>query len=135
MPERAVPHPLVPRRSAERNSWRRWRLLRLSRERCWFESNSARKRAGRLTVGRLPTAIACSRIPLCRASPWVVEDWREPMRLNLKIFGIHGQTHEGALAAPMNATQALRRSVMSCLLWENEFYEDGEEIAVRIARL
>src|SRR5262245_23594536 len=47
----------------------------------------------------------------------------------------HGQTHEGAPAAAMNATQALRRSVMSCLLWESEFYEDGEEIAARIVSL
>ena len=31
--------------------------------------------------------------------------------------------------------QALRRSVMSCLLWEREFYEDGEDIAGRILRL
>lgn len=45
-------------------------------------------------------------------------------------------THEGAPAWPhMTAEQALRRSVCSCLLWENEFYEDGEEIATRIATL
>lgn len=35
----------------------------------------------------------------------------------------------------MTAEQALRRSVMSCMLWEREFYEDGEEIAARIVRL
>jgi 60 kDa SS-A/Ro ribonucleoprotein len=57
------------------------------------------------------------------------------MRLNTKPIAPHGHTHEGAPAAPMNAKQALRRSVMSCLLWESEFYEDGEEIAERIARL
>lgn len=44
-------------------------------------------------------------------------------------------THEGAPAKPVAPMQALRRSVMSCLLWEREFYEDGEEIAQRIARL
>lgn len=44
-------------------------------------------------------------------------------------------THEGAPAKRINAEQALRRSVMSCLLWEKEFYEDGEEIAKRILRL
>lgn len=44
-------------------------------------------------------------------------------------------THGGAPAARMNAEQALRRSVLSCLLWEREFYEDGEEIAARIVKL
>jgi 60 kDa SS-A/Ro ribonucleoprotein len=44
-------------------------------------------------------------------------------------------THEGATAAHMTAEQALRRSVLSCLLWEREFYEDGEDIADRIVRL
>lgn len=57
------------------------------------------------------------------------------MRLNTKPIAPHGHTHEGARAAPMNAEQALRRSVMSCLLWEDEFYEDGEDIAKRIVRL
>lgn len=45
------------------------------------------------------------------------------------------KTHEGAPAARMNAEQALRRSVLSCLLWEREFYEEGEKIADRIFRL
>lgn len=44
-------------------------------------------------------------------------------------------THQGAPAARMNSAQALRRSVLNCLLWEKEFYEDGEEIAARIAWL
>lgn len=44
-------------------------------------------------------------------------------------------THEGGLAKHINAEQALRRSVMSCFLWEKEFYEDGEEIAARIGKL
>src|SRR5258708_5621124 len=56
-------------------------------------------------------------------------------RLNTKPIAPHGPTHEGAPAPPMNAEQALRRSVMSCLLWESEFYEDGEEIAERIGRI
>ena len=42
------------------------------------------------------------------------------------------RTHEGAMAHPANASQQLRRSVMSCLLWEKEFYEDGASIADRI---
>lgn len=44
-------------------------------------------------------------------------------------------THEGAPAARITAEQALRRAVFSCMLWEGEFYEDGEEIADRIVRL
>src|SRR5262245_64934761 len=43
------------------------------------------------------------------------------------------RTHEGASAfATLSAEQRLRRSVMSCLLWEDEFYEDGQSIADRI---
>lgn len=46
------------------------------------------------------------------------------------------QTHGGAPAFPhIDATQALRRSVLSCLLWESQFYEDGQSIADRIERL
>jgi hypothetical protein len=56
------------------------------------------------------------------------------MRLN--IFAPRPSfTHEGAPAATLNAEQRLRRSVLSCLLWEDEFYEDGEAIADRIAAL
>lgn len=44
-------------------------------------------------------------------------------------------THEGGPAARMNVMQALHRSVMSCLLWENEFYEDGKLIGERIREL
>lgn len=45
-----------------------------------------------------------------------------------KIF-----THEGAPAKVINAEAQLRRSLMSCLLWESEFYEDGQSIADRLA--
>ena len=44
-------------------------------------------------------------------------------------------THEGAKAKTINAEQQLRRSVMSCLLWEREFYEDGQTIAERMEAL
>lgn len=44
-------------------------------------------------------------------------------------------THEGAPARIINPELSLRRSVMSCLLWENSFYEDGVEISERIAQL
>lgn len=56
------------------------------------------------------------------------------MRLNIfqKRPGI---THEGAPAKDLTAEQMLRRSVLSCLLWEDEFYEGGQAIADRIAAL
>lgn len=41
-------------------------------------------------------------------------------------------THEGAPAVSLGPAQALRRAVLSCLLWEKEFYEDGQSIAKRI---
>ena len=41
-------------------------------------------------------------------------------------------THEGAKAKHINAELQLRRSVMACMLWEDEFYESGESIADRI---
>lgn len=44
-------------------------------------------------------------------------------------------THEGGRAKHISAEQQLRRSVMSCMLWENEFYESGETISQRIASL
>src|SRR5574341_1093074 len=54
------------------------------------------------------------------------------MKLNVseKIY-----THEGARAAKIGPEQQLKRSVMSCLLWEDSFYEDGFSIASRIAEL
>ena len=45
------------------------------------------------------------------------------------------QTHEGATGKHINHEQTLRRSVMSCMLWEKSFYEDGKDIAQRIAEL
>lgn len=45
------------------------------------------------------------------------------------------RTHEGAPAKCINAEQQLRRSVLTCMLWEDTFYEDGQAIAERIASL
>ena len=53
------------------------------------------------------------------------------MRLNVKQHS-DLQTHEGGPAKIINAEQQLRRSVLSCFLWEREFYEDGVGIAERI---
>lgn len=52
-------------------------------------------------------------------------------KTNLKPQTIY--TQEGGRAAHINAEQQLRRSVMACMLWEKEFYEDGQTIAERIA--
>jgi 60 kDa SS-A/Ro ribonucleoprotein len=42
-------------------------------------------------------------------------------------------THEGGPAfSHLTPVQQLRRSVLSCLLWEDQFYEDGKAIAERI---
>jgi 60 kDa SS-A/Ro ribonucleoprotein len=45
------------------------------------------------------------------------------------------RTHEGAPAVPLTPYGELRRSVLSCLLWEREFYCDGKDIAARIVAL
>ncbi len=45
------------------------------------------------------------------------------------------RTHEGGPAKAITPEAALRRSVLSCMLWEREFYEDGEDIATRIGQL
>lgn len=57
------------------------------------------------------------------------------MKLNIKPINYAGETHERGPARRMTAEQALRRSVLSCLLWEREFYEDGQSIADRIEAL
>ena len=45
------------------------------------------------------------------------------------------RTHEGAVAQKVDAKRELRRSVLTCLLWEDTFYEKGNDIAKRIAEL
>lgn len=44
-------------------------------------------------------------------------------------------THEGAPAKRISTEAALRRSVLACMLWEDEFYESGKTIAERIKTL
>src|SRR5512144_1248417 len=48
----------------------------------------------------------------------------------LRVF-----THEGARARRFTPEQELRRALMNCLLWEDQFYEDGVAIADRIKAL
>lgn len=44
-------------------------------------------------------------------------------------------THEGAPAVAVSTEAQLRRTLMSCLLWEKEAYEDGQEIGKRLIEL
>jgi len=63
------------------------------------------------------------------------------MKLNIlkltveKVLGRSPVTHEGAPAAVLTAEQSLRRSVLACMLWEDEFYESGQTVASRIRAL
>jgi hypothetical protein len=56
-------------------------------------------------------------------------------RLNTLNLNTAPRTHEGTPARHISQELQLRRSVLACLLWESQFYEDGVEIAGRIAEL
>src|SRR5438128_10053930 len=56
-------------------------------------------------------------------------------RLNTLNLNFGPRTHEGAPARHISPELQLRRSVLACLLWESQFYEDGVEIGGRIAEL
>jgi 60 kDa SS-A/Ro ribonucleoprotein len=56
-------------------------------------------------------------------------------RLNTLNLNFGPRTHEGAAARNISTELQLRRAVLACLLWESQFYEDGIEIAGRIAEL
>ena len=56
-------------------------------------------------------------------------------RLNLLNLAREVRTHEGASARRISHELQLRRSVLACLLWESQFYENGVEIAGHIAEL
>ena len=56
--------------------------------------------------------------------------------LNLNVPWLSGpRTHEGAPAKQISPELQLRRSVLACMLWEDQFYEDGVAIAGRIREL
>ncbi|MBB5056936.1 hypothetical protein HDF16_001621 [Granulicella aggregans] len=59
------------------------------------------------------------------------------MKLNMLKLShlVRPRTHEGAPAVVVPPELALRRSVLACMLWEDEFYEDGVSIAGRIREL
>src|SRR5437763_557924 len=56
-------------------------------------------------------------------------------RLNVFKLNFGRRKHEGAPARQVSTERQLRRTVLACLLWESQFYEDGVEIAGRIAAL
>jgi hypothetical protein len=56
-------------------------------------------------------------------------------RLNIMNLAKGQGTHEGAPGRHLSNELQLRRSVLACLLWESQFYEDGVEIGGRIAEL
>jgi hypothetical protein len=57
------------------------------------------------------------------------------MKYNTKKTVPNEYTHEGMIAAKITKEQQLQRSVCSCFLGENEFYENGELIFSRIYKL
>jgi hypothetical protein len=59
------------------------------------------------------------------------------MRLNILKLSLlaRPRTYEGAPAIAIPPEAALRRSVLACMLWEDEFYESGQTIAARIREL
>jgi GNAT superfamily N-acetyltransferase len=52
-----------------------------------------------------------------------------------RLFPAKARTHEGAVAQRVDAETELRRTVLTCLLWEDTFYEKGSVIGERIAAL
>lgn len=59
------------------------------------------------------------------------------MQINMvsRPKALQQKTHEGVPAARLSPEHELQRSVMACLLWEDSFYESGEESAARIRAL
>ena len=57
------------------------------------------------------------------------------MKLNTQKVATPIFTAEGGKAKNINSLLELRRSVLATMLWENDFYEDGQSIADRIKSL
>ena len=57
------------------------------------------------------------------------------MKTNKKKVSTPIKTHGDAIASRISKEQELRRTVMSCMLWEDTFYEDGVSIVDRINTL
>ena len=57
------------------------------------------------------------------------------MRTNVAVKSAPIFTHEGGRAQRIDPFRELQRSVLTCLLFEDTFYEKGSDIATRIAEL
>lgn len=57
------------------------------------------------------------------------------MKTNKKTVTPAPRTAEGAVASRISPELQLRRSVLACLLWEDNFYVDGQSVGERIAEL
>ena len=57
------------------------------------------------------------------------------MKTNTQKVIIPIFTHEGGKAKSINSLLELKRSVLSTMLWENDFYENGQIIVDRIKSL
>lgn len=56
-------------------------------------------------------------------------------KTNTSVISVPVYTHEGAKAQHVGPEAELLRSLMTCLLWEDTFYESGDSIGSRIAAL
>ena len=59
--------------------------------------------------------------------------WRKVIKINKPRDPVY--THEGGKASHVSPLETLKRTVLSCLLWEKTFYEDGVSVADRIKLL
>lgn len=57
------------------------------------------------------------------------------MKTNVAVARSPIYTYEGAVAQRVSPLEELRRATMTCLLFENTFYENGSDLAARIASL
>lgn len=57
------------------------------------------------------------------------------MKTNKKSVQVPVYTHEGCRAKNINKELELQRALMACMLWEDSFYESGEDIAKRLSGL
>lgn len=57
------------------------------------------------------------------------------MRTNVLVETEPVLTHGGAVGRKFKPESELQRAVLTCLLWENTFYESGSDLAARIAEL
>lgn len=56
-------------------------------------------------------------------------------KLNIRLKPVPVFNHEGSRQRKQSDYENLRRAVLSCLLWEDQFYENGQTIADRIKDL